>query len=95
MYRIIKVKPLPNYRIWLKFSDGIAGEVDLSHLLGMGVFQAWKEIDFFNSAHINPETHTVEWEGGIDLCPDNLYAIVVGKEPLEVLKAGVLEEIKV
>lgn len=29
-------------RIWLRFSDGSQGEVDLSDLVGLGVFQAWE-----------------------------------------------------
>lgn len=94
MYKIIRVKALPNYRLKLKFSNGVEGDVDLSHLLGMGVFEAWRDVSFFNSAHIIPITHTVEWEGGIDLCPDNLYAKVVGKEPLEVLQADILETVE-
>ncbi len=95
MNRIIKAKPLPNYRLWLKYSDGVEGEVDLSHLVGKGVFKAWQDEEFFNSIRINEETHTVEWEGGIDLCPDNLYAKIVGKDPLEVIKAGKAETEKV
>ncbi|MCX7839868.1 MAG: DUF2442 domain-containing protein, partial [Anaerolineae bacterium] len=37
----IEVKPLENYRIWLKYSDGREGIVDLSHLAGKGVFALW------------------------------------------------------
>ncbi len=86
MYKIVEVKPLPNYRIWIKFSDGVEGEVDLSGLVGKGVFSAWKDVDFFNSVFVDPESHTVAWEGGIDLCPDNLYAKVTGVAPLDILR---------
>lgn len=85
MHRIIKVKPLSGYRLWLKYADDTEGIVDLSHLVGKGVFQAWANQSFFESARINPENHTVEWEGGIDLCPDNLYAEITGKDILSVL----------
>ncbi|MBI2338902.1 MAG: DUF2442 domain-containing protein [Deltaproteobacteria bacterium] len=43
MYRPIDVKPLARYKIWVKFSDGAEGEVDLSPLMGKGVFARWKE----------------------------------------------------
>ncbi len=86
MHRIIDVKPLRNYRIWIKFSDGVEGEVDLSALVGKGVFSAWEDVDFFNSVFVDPESHTIAWENGIDLCPDNLYAKILGVDPLTVLK---------
>ena len=37
----IEVKPLENHRIWVKYSDGVEGEVDLSNLVGKGVFVVW------------------------------------------------------
>ena len=86
MHEIIEVKPLSNYRVWIKFSDGVEGTVNLSELVGEGVFKAWEDIEFFNSVYVDPESHTIAWEGGIDLCPDNLYAKVLGVEPLSILK---------
>lgn len=41
MPKPIEVKPLENYRIQVEFSDGVEGIVDLSDLVGKGVFSAW------------------------------------------------------
>lgn len=30
--KIVACKALPNYRIWIRFDDGLEGEVDLNHL---------------------------------------------------------------
>ncbi|GAB4411908.1 MAG: hypothetical protein OHK0032_07870 [Thermodesulfovibrionales bacterium] len=86
MHRIVEVKPLENYRLWLRFSDGVEGTVDLSGLVGKGVFSSWQDLNFFNSVYIDPESHTVTWQGGIDLCPDTLYAKLLGVDPITVLK---------
>jgi hypothetical protein len=86
MHKITEVKPLENYRVWIKFSDGIEGTVDISELVGKGVFSAWEDVAFFNSVFIDQESHTIAWQGGIDLCPDNLYAKVLGVEPQTILK---------
>ena len=67
--KIIACKPKPNYRVWIKFDDGLAGEVDLSHLVGQGIFQAWESVDFFNQVRINPATDTLTWGEDIDLDP--------------------------
>jgi hypothetical protein len=39
----IEVKAGENYQIWIKYSDGIQGVVDLSDLVGKGVFAVWKD----------------------------------------------------
>ena len=66
------------YRIWVRFSDGAAGEIDLSQLAGRGVFQAWEDRTFFETVHVS-EAGAVEWGEDIDLCPDALYTQLTGK----------------
>src|SRR2546430_5008078 len=46
------VQARPNYHIYLEFSDGTKGEVDLSALAGQGVFKVWSDYDFFKKVHI-------------------------------------------
>ena len=71
------VEPREDYRIWVRFEDGVCGEVDLSHLAGKGVFEAWSDRTFFES--INVIHGVVSWKGGIDLDPCQLYMDVTGK----------------
>ena len=85
MHKVVDVKPLENYRVWLKFYDGKEGTIDLSKLVGKGVFQKWRDKNFFNSVFIDPESHTIAWQGDIDLCPDTLYAEIIGKDPIAVI----------
>ncbi|MBI3292495.1 MAG: DUF2442 domain-containing protein [Elusimicrobia bacterium] len=73
MFQIVKVEPKGSYRLAIRFSDGLEGEVDLSDLVGKGVFAAWKDAKCFAKVSIDPETHTVCWPGGLDLAPDALY----------------------
>lgn len=73
LYRIIEVTPLPSYRVWIRFEDGAAGEVDLSGLAGKGVFSAWKKPGEFDKVYIDESTGTIAWPGEIDLAPDALY----------------------
>jgi hypothetical protein len=44
MYKVEDVKPLPEYRLRMRYSDGIEGVVDLSHLAGKGVFVVCQRI---------------------------------------------------
>lgn len=67
--KIVSCKPLSNYRVWISFDDGLEGEVDLNHLVGKGIFEAWNSVEFFNQVYIDPETHTLTWNEDIDLDP--------------------------
>ena len=52
--RVTKVKPRSGHRIWLLYSDGVSGVVDLSDLTGKGVFQAWDQPGVFDRVHVAP-----------------------------------------
>jgi hypothetical protein len=77
MERVLQAQPRLEYRLWLKYSDGVEGEVDLSALVGKGVFAAWLEPGLFDSVRVN-EFRAPEWPGDIDLCPDSLCMQLTG-----------------
>jgi hypothetical protein len=78
LYRITEVEPRSSYRVWIRFEDGTEGEVDLSDLVGKGVFSAWEDSREFDKVYIDEKTGTIAWPGGIDLAPDGLYRDVAG-----------------
>lgn len=73
LYRIVAVKARPDYRLWIRFADGKEGELDLSALVGRGVFSSWEDPAEFEKVYIDEDTGTVAWPGGIDLAPEALY----------------------
>ena len=74
------VEPRAGLRIWIQFDDGKSGEIDLSHLRGMGMFKAWEDRAFFESVRIEHGFGFVSWgDDFIDLCPDDLYMRLTGK----------------
>lgn len=79
MVRITNVAVLPQFRLHLRFDDDVEGVVELSDLVGRGVFAAWTDESIFAKAAIDPHTGTVCWPGGIDLCPDSLYEEITGR----------------
>ncbi len=78
MNRPTAVEPRENYRIWILYGDGSAGEVDLSHLAGRGVFALWNEPRQFEAVFITPDGG-IAWGEEIELCPDALYMKLTGK----------------
>ena len=90
MIRPIEVQPRLGYRIWLRYSDGASGEVDLSHLAGRGVFKAWNDPACFETVHIAP-AGGIAWGEEIELCPDDLYVRLTGKSVAEVMPGAQLK----
>ena len=52
---IEEARYLDGYRIWLRFDDGAAGEVDLSRDLAGPVFEPLRRPEFFRSFQLHPE----------------------------------------
>jgi len=83
---ILEARPQDDYKIWLKFNDDIAGEVDLSHLVGKGIFAFWEDYENFNKVSIEND-RSLSWSDEIDLDADSLYLRLTGKKPEELFPA--------
>jgi hypothetical protein len=75
LIRIDHVQPLDGYWLRITFSDGAVKDVDVAEILARGgVFAAVRDSrELFEEVHVNPETHTIEWPGEVDLDPQVLY----------------------
>ena len=73
MHRVTECKASPDYKLWLKFDDGLEGCVFLGDLLEVGAFSAWLDVDRFCRVVVDRKAATVVWDGGIQLDPDILY----------------------
>ncbi len=83
---LVEVGPRKNYGLFVRYDDGANGVVDLSSLVGKGVFTAWQEPGVFDQVTLAEAGHP-EWPGDIDLCPDALYLQLSGKKPEDVFPA--------
>jgi len=78
--RITEVKTLPDLHLWLKFSDGAAGEVDLKKYIRFsGVFAPLREPEQFAKVDIDQSWGNIFWPNGVDLDTEVLYSLVTGK----------------
>jgi len=64
---------LHDYVIWVRFNDGLQGEIDLRDELEGEVFGPLKDMEAFRRFTVDPELETVVWENGADLAPEFLY----------------------
>jgi len=69
--RVKKVHPNDDYALSLVFDNGEKGVFDVSPYLNNGIFSQLKDRGVFNS--VRPFLGSIQWENGLDLCPDTLY----------------------
>ncbi|MDP1714118.1 MAG: DUF2442 domain-containing protein [Anaerolineales bacterium] len=79
-----EVKPLKNFRLHVKFSDGVKGEVNLSEFAGRGVFALWNDYSQFENVTIGSSGELV-WNKDVDMDGLGIYLKLTNKKPEDVL----------
>jgi hypothetical protein len=77
---IIEARSTGGHRLYLRFEDGVDGEIDLRSLLDFkGVFEPLEDPAEVAKVRVDSDLGTVCWENGADLDPDVLYATLTGR----------------
>jgi hypothetical protein len=79
-----EVKPLENFCLYVKYSDGVEGKVDLSKFAGKGVFALWDDYSQFEKVSIGSSGELV-WNEDVDMDGLGIYLQLTGKKPEDVL----------
>ena len=62
------------FKIFIKFNDGVSGIVDLYNHLDGEVFLPLKNQDYFKTFSL--DSWTIGWENGADFAPEFLYELI-------------------
>ena len=73
---ITETRYVGGHTIWLRFSDGIEGEVDLGPELYGEIFEPLQQVEYFQTFWLHPELRTIVWANGADFAPEFLRAVV-------------------
>ncbi len=65
---VLEARYVRDYTVWLRFSDGAAGEVDLDDELEGPVFGPLRDIERFKRFSV--AYHTLTWDNGADFAPE-------------------------
>jgi hypothetical protein len=77
MIRAIAVKALADFRLQVKFNNGVEGVVDLSRLKSGEAFKFWLEKDNFEKAYIDGEG--IAWNENLDIDALSIYLEITGQ----------------
>lgn len=79
IHDVVSANYIEDYKIEVEFDDGKKGIVDFSVYLNKGgVFERFKDINFFRQFEINHELGVITWQNEIDIAPETLYSLATG-----------------
>jgi hypothetical protein len=67
-----EVVPGDDYVLSIVFDNGESGTLDMKPVLDFGVFQRIKDLEAFRRVRVAFDT--IEWDCGVDLDPEYVYA---------------------
>jgi len=77
---VVEVRLLGEFRVHIRFEDGLQGEIDLQSLIDFkGIFAPLQDEREFAKVRVNSELGTLVWPCGGDLDPDVLYSKLSGR----------------
>lgn len=77
MIHVTSLEYRGGHALHLRFSDGVAGDVDLRDDLHGPVFEPLRDPSRFAEAFVDAELGTVVWPNGADIAPEYLYESVL------------------
>ena len=78
----VAVEARGGYRLWVCYADGVEGEVDVTdivEIIGHGIFEGWKNRNFFERRVPPGDGRPVAGSDLFQLCPDALYLEITGR----------------
>ena len=70
--KVVGVRPLDDYKLWLRFNNGEVKIFDFKPELDTPVFSPLKDVEMFKNVYLDYGV-TVWDEGNIDIAPEHLY----------------------
>jgi len=80
LHDVVYAKALGGHRLFLRFDDGVEGQIDLRRVIPefKGMLAPLSDPAFVSLVSVNPEIGTVTWPNGVDLDEIVLYCAVRG-----------------
>lgn len=75
MHFVKDVRYVSEYKLLLTFENRVTKLVNLEPHLDGEIFEPLKDIKYFSTVRVDPDTDTIVWDNGADLSPDFLYEI--------------------
>lgn len=82
----VEVKTIGKLKIFVKYSDGLDGEISLSKHQADPGYKQLLDDNYFKTVKINNKSHDICWDNGITLCKNAVYKQLELKQLAKKLK---------
>ncbi len=89
--KVSGVRPMSDYKLWVRFSNGEAKIIDFTLLLNTPAFSPLKDKDVFKSVYIDYGM-TVWNDGEIDIAPEYLYKNGISVDAIATTQHKILKQ---
>lgn len=80
---ILEARYIRDFKVFLKFSTGESGEVDLKEtIFKYEITKPLRDLKAFSKFYLD-SWPTLAWECGFDIAPESLYFMATGKSEIE------------
>jgi hypothetical protein len=79
---VVEARHVRDYIVWLRFTDGVEGEADLSDLVfrrSTDWFLPLRNVEYFKRFKVT--AGSIEWPNRFDVAPESLHLRVLGRYP--------------
>ncbi len=74
LYDVTNAEYIGQYKLKIEFENGRIGIVDFSDYLQRGgVFEKFKDLNFFRNYTVSKDLGTIVWGDEVDIAPETLY----------------------
>ena len=81
--KIESVKYISGFTLHVKFLDGVEGDIELSDLVGKGIFKLLQSQELFAKAYNTG--YSIAWSSELEIDSDTIYMEISGKSIDELL----------
>ena len=82
MAKIIEVKPLRDFSIYVRYSNGMDGTVSMKRLIKREEYKSISEIEEFEKVYVSSESGDIVWESGVSICRRATYEMLKLKKEM-------------
>ncbi|MBU1097361.1 MAG: hypothetical protein CVV23_09250 [Ignavibacteriae bacterium HGW-Ignavibacteriae-2] len=74
MAKLLNVKASDKFILFVEYSDGMSGEINLTHLKNKPEYEKWGTPEYFEDVRIDKNTNDICWaDERISLCKNAVY----------------------
>jgi len=88
--QVASVRHVREHTLWVRFTDGLEGEVDLHDGLKGVIFDSIRDPADFRQARV--EQGVVTWPSGVDWAPESMYERLLAANPSYATRIGAVRE---